>query len=231
MRSLFGILLLIVVLVPPLSAQESKKGFEFNFSLIHPVKRSLSEYKFSTDPTLEVLYFTSLSKKIWVAGGLFAQAGKHNWLENTGHSFTDIYGIPYPLRTDYNRQLEFFSLGIPVKIGLSFNDSFFNSFFLGFTAGNHLKLEMADYYNSKFVANIPVYPYYPYYKSVFWELNFGFEKIIYNKKNFALSLSPVAGYRRNTSKDNLTFVYYVHHDLGRHNYFFYGLGLIAKFRK
>jgi hypothetical protein len=124
MRSLFGILLLITVLDPPLSAQDSKKGFEINFSLVHPAKWSLSEYKFSTDPTLEVLYFTSVSKKLWVAGGIFAQAGKHNWLELYGHTFIDDFGMPYRLRTDYNRQLEFFSLGIPVKFGMNFNNSF-----------------------------------------------------------------------------------------------------------
>jgi hypothetical protein len=83
----------MAVLLPPLNAQESKNGFEINFSLVHPAKR-LSEYKFSTDPTLEVLNFTSLSNKFWVAGGLFAQAGKHNWLENTGHTFYDDFGMP-----------------------------------------------------------------------------------------------------------------------------------------
>jgi hypothetical protein len=217
MRSLFGILLLIVVLVPPLSAQESKKGFEFNFSLIHPGKWAQKEYKYSVDPTLEILYFTSLSKKNWVAGGLFAQAGKHNWLENTGHSFTDIYGMPYPLRTDYNRQLEFFSLGIPVKIGLNFYDSFFNSFFLGFTAGNHLKLEMADYYKSEFVASFPVYPYY---NSVFWEVNIGLRKILFKKENFIVSLSPVAGYRKESPKR--------FHAMGCRDYFFYGFGISSR---
>ncbi|MCA1759229.1 MAG: hypothetical protein LC658_05630, partial [Bacteroidales bacterium] len=171
MRTLFVIFLLIVILISPVDAQESKKGFEFNFSLVHPSKR-LSEYKISADPTLEVLYFTSLSKKIWVAGGLFAQVGKHKWVELDSHPIYDGYTWQRG-RDYYSRQLEFFSLGIPVKIGLNFYNSFFNSFFLGFTAGNHLKLEMADYKNSKFIADLPVYPYF---NSIFWELNFGLRK-------------------------------------------------------
>jgi hypothetical protein len=74
-----------------------------------------------------------------------AKTGVFAGMENTGHTFYDDFGMPYPCAKDYNRQLEFFSVGIPVKIRLNFYDSFFNSFFLGFTAGNHLKLKMADY--------------------------------------------------------------------------------------
>ena len=217
MRSLFGILLLIAVLVQPLSAKEGKKGFELNFSLVHPAKWGLREYKYSVDPTLEVLYFTSVSKKFWVAGGLFAQVGKHNWLELYGHTFVDDFGMPYRLRTDFNRRLEFFSLGIPVKIGMDFKNPVFNSLFLGFTAGNHLKLEMADYYNSEFVADFPAFEYY---NSLFWELNFGFRKILYSSGAFTLSLSPIAGYRKESPRK--------FYDIGLYNYFFYGLGVSSR---
>jgi hypothetical protein len=217
MRSIVAIFLLTTAIIPPLAAQENKKGFEFNFWLVHPAKWSLSEYKFSTDPTLEFLYFTSVSKKLWVAGGIFAQAGKHNWLELYGHTFIDDFGMPYRLRTDYNRKLEFFSLGIPVKIGLNFNNSVLNSLFLGFTAGNHLKLEMADYYKSEFVATFLVYPYY---NSVFWELNFGLKKTLLKKGNFTISLSPVAGYRKESPKR-----FYA---MGRYDYFFFGLGVNSR---
>lgn len=64
--------------------------------------------------------------------------------------------MPYRLRTDYNRQLEFFSVGVPVKVGVDFNNRVFNSFFVEFTAGNHLKLNKTDYLNSEFVADLPV---------------------------------------------------------------------------
>ena len=217
MRSLFTLIVLMAVLLPPLNAQESKKGFEINFSLVHPAKR-LSEYKFSTDPTLEILYFTSVSKKFWVAGGIFAQAGKHNWLELYGHTFIDDFGMPYRLRTDYSRQLKFFSVGIPVKIGLNFYNSFFNSFFLGFTAGNHLKLEMADYYKSEFVAKLPVYNYY---NSEFWEVHIGFRKNFLRTENFEASISPRAGYRRESPRK--------FYNIGNYNYFLYGLGVSSRF--
>ena len=220
MRSLLISIFLNAVLLPPLNAQESKKGFELNFSLVHPAKWSLSEYKFSADPTLEVLYFTNLSKKIWVAGGLFAQAGKHNWIELDSHPFWDGWMWQRIRGEYYSRQLEFFSVGIPVKIGLNFYNSFFSSFFLGFTAGNHIKLEMADYYNSEFVAAFPVYPYY---NSVFWELNFGLRKTLFKKENFTVSLSPVAGYRKESPKR--------FHAMGRRNYFFYGFGISSKIGK
>ncbi|MCA1759821.1 MAG: hypothetical protein LC658_08630, partial [Bacteroidales bacterium] len=169
------------------------------------------------DPTLEVLYFTSLSKKIWVAGGLFAQVGKHKWLELDSHPIYDGYTWQRG-RDYYSRQLEFFSVGIPVKIGLNFYNSFFNSFFLGFTAGNHLKLEMSDYLHSKFIADLPVYPYF---NSIFWELNFGLRKTLLRKGNFAVSLSPVAGYRKESPKR-----FYA---MGRYDYFFFGLGVNSRF--
>ena len=144
MRSLVITLLFALNLMnSTLQAQEIKKGLEFSFSLVQPAKWSLNEYNYSTDPTLEVLYYKALSKKFWVSGGIFARAGRHNWLEFDGHTFIDDFGYPYPLRTDYERQLEFFSLGIPVKIGMNLNSPVFNSIFPGFTAGNHLKLEMA----------------------------------------------------------------------------------------
>jgi hypothetical protein len=218
MRSFFGTILLTIVLITSLNAQESKNRFEFYFSLVHPAKWSLNEYKYSVDPTLEVLYFTSLSTKVWLAGGLFAQAGKHNWLELYGHTFYDDFGMPYRLRTDFNRQLEFFSLGIPVKIGMDCNSAVFSSLFIGFTVGNHLKLEMADYYNSEFVASFPVCDYY---NSIFWELNFGFRKILFSKEHFAFSLSPFAGFRKETPGK----------DIGTYNYIFYGLGISSRFRK
>jgi len=218
MRSLFVFFLATLILVPTLNAQESKNGFEFIFSLVHPAKWSLNEYKYAVDPTLEVLYFTSLSTKVWVAGGLFAQAGKHNWLELYGHTFYDDFGIPYRLRTDFNRQLEFFSLGIPVKIGMDCKSAVFNSLFLGSTVGNHLKLEKADYYNSEFVDSFPVYDYY---NSIFWELNFGFRKTLFSKEDFAVSLSPFAGFRKESPGK----------DIGTENYIFYGLGISSRFRK
>jgi hypothetical protein len=202
---------------PTIRAQEIRRGLELNFSLIHPAKWSLDDYKYSVDPTLEILYFTSLSKKFWVAGGIFAQSGKHNWLELYGHTFIDNFGYPYPFRTDYDRQLEFFSLGVPVIIGMYLNNPVFNSIFLGFTAGNHLKLEMADYLDSKFVADLPVTKDF---NSIFWELNVGLKKIFFSKGNFELSLSSFAGLR----KESQTKYYFAYYD-----YFFYGLGISSRF--
>ena len=216
MRYLMGIFLLAVTLVPSLSAQKNKNGVELDFSLVHPVKMSLNEYKYSADPTLEVLYFTSISKKLWVAGGLFVQSGKHNWLETTGHTFVDDFGMPYRLRTDYSRQLEFFSLGIPLRVGMDCNCFVFNSLFLGFTAGNHLKLTKADYYNSEFVANVETN-----YNELFWELNLGFRKILIRSGTFELSLSSSAGFRKNIP--SMQF--------GYDNYFFYAAGVSSKFGK
>ncbi len=218
MRSIFAIFLLTTATIHPLVAQENNRGFEFNFSLVHPAKWGLSDYKYSVDPTLEVLYFTSISKKFWVAGGLFAQVGKHNWIEKDSHPFWDGFMWQGVRGEYYSRQLEFFSVGIPVKMGMNFNNSFFNSFFWGFTAGNHLKLEMADYLNSKFIADLPVYRYY---NSEFWELNIGFKKMSYKKEGIAVSLSPVAGFRKASSEK----------DIGYSNYFFYGLGISSRIGK
>jgi hypothetical protein len=137
----------------------------------------LNQFKYSVDPTLEALYFITLSKRTWVAGGFFLQAGKHTWLELYGHTFYDDFGMLYLLRTDFDRQLEFFSLGIPVKFGMETNSAIINSLIVGFTAGNHLKIEMADFLNSEFMGNIPVTDFY---NSLFSDLNF------VSKKSFTM---------------------------------------------
>jgi hypothetical protein len=219
MRALLIFVLLNIFLLPELNGQEKNNGPDITFSLIHPVKHSLNQFKYSVDPTLEVLYFTSLSKKFWVAGGLLVQTGKHNWLALDGHTFYDDFGMPYRFRTDFNRQLEFFSLGILVKFGMEMNSAVINSLIVGFTAGNHLKLEEADYYNSEFVANIPVTDFY---NSLFWDLNFGFRKVFYHAGSLTLSLAPVAGYRKETSRKGL---------VGYYNYVYYGLGINARLKR
>lgn len=210
MRSIIVHSFLIILLIPQLNAQDLKKGFEFNFSLIHPVKWSLEDYQYSLDPTLELLYFTSISQNILVSGGLFGQAGKHNWLEFYGHTLVGEDGMPIRVRTYYSRQLEFISPGISLKLEKKCNNPVFNSLFMGFTAGKHIKLSMADYLHSKFVAGIETN-----YNPVFWELNLGFRKYLYHTDNFAISLTPIVGYRNQYSKI----------EIGSDNYFFYGLGL------
>jgi len=207
-RSIIVYSFLIILLIPQLNAQDLNKGFEFNFSLIHPGKRSLEDYPL--DPTLELLYFTSISQNILVSGGLFGQAGKHNWLELTGYTLMGENGMPIRVRTDYSRQLEFISLGISLKFEKKCNNPVFNSLFMGFTAGKYVKLSMADYLHSEFVASIE-----PNFNPFFWELNLGFRKYIFHTDNFAVSLSPIVGYRNQYSKI----------EIGSESYFFYGLGV------
>jgi hypothetical protein len=219
MRTIFILFLISIFYVPELSGQEKNNGFEVTFLLIHPVKKSLNHYEYSVDPTLEVLYFTSLTKKLRVGGGLLVQAGKHNWLELYGHTFYYDNGMPYRFRTNFNRRLEFFSVGIPVQLEIKTNNIIFDSFVLGFTAGSHLKLEMADFYDSKYVASFPVFDYF---NPMFREFNFGFRKIIFQSPALTFSLSPVAGCRKESSRIK---------DIGYYNYLFYGLGLSMKFGK
>lgn len=212
MRSILIVFLMSIFFLQESGGQEKNHGLDISFSLIHPSKWSMNEYSYSVDPTLEVLYSVSLFKGTRIAGGIFVQTGKHNWLEPYGHTFYDDFGMPYRLRTDFNRRLEFFSLGIPVKLELETNNFIFNSFILGFTPGNHLKLEKADYYDNELVTNFHVYDDY---NSLFWELNFGFSKILCHNEIFALSLQPMAGFRNESSK--MYFAYY--------DYIFYGLGI------
>ena len=218
MRRIYFYMILFIFAIPPLKAQEKERGFELEFSLVHPAKWSMNGYNFSTDPTLEVLYFIPLSGKFSLASGIFMQAGKHSWQELYGHTFYDETGMPYRLRTNYNRQLKFFSLGIPVKIEMEVRSFLVNSVLLGFTAGNHLKLSKADYLSAEYVED---YPVTDYYNSIFWELNFGFRKNFYRSESFTLSISPFAGYRKESARK----------DIGYYNYIFYGLGFSLNLRR
>lgn len=212
MRIIILPVFLIIILSSHIRAQQKSSGLEINLSLAHPAKWGLSEYKFSADPTAEVLFFTSVSRQLSVAGGIMAQKGEHNWKELTGHTFTDKDGIPFPLRTDYSRRLTFFSLGIPVKLEWKCRNSFIHSFFTGVTGGKHLELSLADYLNSAHIADLN-----PNYHRFFWELNLGFRKNIYQIRGVTFTVSPTAGYRKN-SPDK---------EVGRDNYIFYGLGMSA----
>jgi hypothetical protein len=72
--------------------------------------------------------------------------------------------------------------------------------FLGFTAGNHLKLEKADYYKSEFVASLPVYPYY---NSEFWELNIGLRKTLSKKRILRFHFHHMPDTGKKAQKDML----------------------------
>ena len=210
MRTLILSVFLIVSFSSQLWAQNKRNGLEIKFSLNHPAKWSLSEYEYSADPTAEVLFFTSVSRQLSIAGGIMARKGKHNWMELTGHTFTDKDGIPFPVRTDYSRKLEFFSLGIPVKLEWICRNSFIHSFFTGFTGGKHLELSLTDYLNSVHIADLD-----PDYNRFFWELNLGIRKNLYKTRELKVTLSPEAGFRKNISDKSI----------GRDNYIYYGVGV------
>jgi hypothetical protein len=210
MRVIILPVVLIIILSSHIRAQQKSSGIEIKFSLTHPAKWSLSDYKYSVDPTAEVLYFKSVTSRLSVAGGIMAQTGKHNWMELTGHTFTDKDGIPFPVRTDYSRELEFISLGIPLKLERLCRNCFIHSFFMGITGGKHLKLSLADYLNSVHIADLD-----PDYNRFFWDLSLGVRKNIYKTQKLKITLSPVAGFRKNSSDK----------EVGRDNYIFYGLGI------
>ncbi|MDD4225211.1 MAG: hypothetical protein WCY58_01990 [Mariniphaga sp.] len=212
MRNLILSVVLIIILSYHTQAQQKSNGIEINFSLIHPSRHGLSDYKYSADPAAEVLYFTSVTSRLSVAGGLMAQIGEHNWKELTGYTFTGEDGMPYRLRTDYSRRLSFFSLGVPVKLEWICRNSFFHSFFTGFTGGKHLELSLADYLDSAHIADLETN-----YNRFFWEINLGFRKNLYQTRGVTFTLSPKAGYRKNSPDKSI----------GEDNYIFYGLGVSA----
>ena len=210
MRCLFGFFLTTLILVSALNAQESKNGFEFNFALVHPAKWGLNEYKYSVDPTFEALYFTSLSNKFWVVGGLFAQTGKHNWEELTAHAFWDGW-MWRPGRGYYSRQLDYFCMGIPLKLEKKFTNFLFNSVFIGFTGGRYFNFDLTDSMGDL------VIPIEVEYDKFFWDLQLGFTKYLYQSSRLSIGISPIAGAR-------------IHHTniYNLNEYTWYGLSLSAR---
>lgn len=206
-----------ILLLSEINGQEKKRELDVTFSYIHPAKWGLNEYLYSFDPKIEVLYHFPISNKGSIAVGILAQKGTHNWKQLTGHTFYDDLGGPYSLRTDFDRQLEFISLGIPIQIEIKTDKDICDAFFLKFSAGNHIKLEMADYFKSDLIATFDAFEYF---NNFFWDINTGFKKNLIHNRAFALSLVPVAGLR---SERSLEFI-------GIYDYFYYGLGLSARFK-
>jgi hypothetical protein len=210
MRCLFGFFLATLILVPALNAQERKNGFEFNFALVHPARWKMNEYKYSVDPTIEVLYFFSLSEKYLISGGIFVQTGKNNWEELTSHMFWD--GMTWrPGRGYYSRQLDYFCMGIPLKLEKKFTNFLFNSVFIGFTGGRYFNFDLTDSMADR------VIPIEVEYDKFFWDLQLGFTKYLYQSSGLSIGISPIAGAR-------------IHHTniYNLNEYAWYGLSLSAR---
>ncbi len=206
--------ILYVITLPFLTTllKAQTHGTEFRFSLVVPELRR-SHYTYSTDPTFEVFYFTSISEKLQVSGGLMVQKGKHNWHELTGHIFYGEDGIPYRVRTDYTRQFEYFCAGIPLKIEKKFESTVVSSAFVKFTGGKYFKAELADYYESELMGTFDVD-----YDSFFWDVQLGINKNFYQTDKIKAGLSPMIGVRyQETNFTDLT------------KYLYYGLGINTTF--
>lgn len=218
MRSIFILILFMLPMALGSTAQEPVKGFELKLSLIHP-ERHRDNYDFSVDPTFEALYYTSISKSLLVSGGLMIQAGKHNWDEYTAHTIYPENWTPFPLRGIYDRRYEYICAGIPLKIEKLLKSSFFSTLYTEVTAGRYFQIELEDYYNSKHIYTFDIG-----YHGLFWDVQLGLIKNIYQKKKLSLAVSASAGVRNQQldgyiNRWNLT------------NYFYYGLGVNARLRK
>ncbi len=218
MRFLYIILILFLLLTMQSEAQEQVNGFEFKYSMIR-VARQNDYYSFSFDPTFEAFYFSSVSKRIIVSGGLMVQTGKQSWDAFTGHTINPPGGTPLPLRANYDRRYKYICIGVPLKIERVFLKSLFNSFYSEFTAGRYLHIDLKDYYNFD-----PKYTFDIGYHGLFWDVQLGLTKDINRIRNITPAVSALAGLR-NQQLDG-----YVDR-LNLTNYFYYGLGLTIRIIK
>jgi hypothetical protein len=186
--------------------------------MIRPARQH-DNYSFSFDPTFEAFYFTSVSTRLLISGGLMVQTGKQSWDVFTGHTIIPPGGTPIPLRGTYDRRYEYFCIGIPLKIEKVTLNSFFNSIYSDFTAGRYFQIDLKDYYNfqRKYTFDIG-------YHGLFWDVQLGLTKDINQIRNLLLSVSALAGLRNQQldgyiDRWNLT------------NYFYYGLGVSVRLRK
>ena len=213
MRACLIVVLISIFVLSEINGQEKKNGLDVTFSLIHPARLSMNEYKYSVDPTLEVLYFFSLSEKFLISSGIFAQTGKHNWEELTAHAFWDGW-MWWPGRWYYSRQLDYFCMGIPVKVEKKFTNFLFNSVFIGFTGGRYFNFDLSDSMADR------VIPIEAEYDKFFWDLQLGFTKYLYQSTELSIGISPVAGAR-------------IHHTniYNLNEYAWYGLSISARIYK
>jgi hypothetical protein len=217
MRSFVIGLILLVPLAFQAAAQKRMKGYEMNFTLVHP-QRFLDNYEYSVDPTLEAMCFTSISKSLLISGGLQLQWGTHNWDKYTAYTIYPDIGNPFPLRGMYDRQYRYMSAGIPLKIEKLSKKSFISSVYTQFTAGRYLHIGLKDYYNSL------IHTFDINYHGFFWDAQLGITRNILNRQKFSMAFSAMAGVRNQPvdnfqEQDNLA------------EYLYYGLGLNTRLKK
>lgn len=210
MRSLFTVFLSIFI-ISNLYAQNKNRFLELNFSLIHP-ELHRDNYRYSIDPSGEILYCLALSDKLTISSGLQVQTGQHNWKEFTGHTIIGEDGIPVRIRTNYSRHFDYFCAGIPLKLEKNFNSSIITSLFVEFTGGRYFKAELADYFESEQVESIEVEN-----NLFFWDVQFGINQTLHHSGKINVGFSPIIGIRNQGSN---------FHNLAK--YFYYGIGISTK---
>ena len=212
MRRIYIYVLIFIFAIPPLKAQEKGRGFEVKLSLIHPYLRR-TDYKYSTDPSLEVHYYSYFTDKFSISAGIAARAGVHNWQEITGHTFRRDDGMLYRVRTSYNRRFEYVWAGIPLKVEKEFSSQLIQSGYIKITGGSYFYKKVADYYRSEYVADYKVN-----FEKIFWDIQIGINRTVFQSDNLKIGLSPLAGaHSLNSEYSNY---------LAR--YFYYGLGIRLK---
>ncbi len=187
MRTIFILILTGLFFMPELKGQEKKNGFEYRFLLIHPYRRS-NEYKYSLDPSIEALYYISLSDKFLISGGIMAQTGNNKWEELTSHTIYDGF-MWRPGRGYYTRELKYFCMGIPLRLEKRLTRFLFNSFYIGLTGGRYFIFDLTDSMGDK------TYPEKIDYDKFFWDLQLGLTRNVYQSSGLLLGISPVAGVR------------------------------------
>lgn len=219
MRNFYFLLIFFLMSTNSLVAQNR---FEIDFSLLHPVSKAqeMDYYyglDYSADPTLEVLYNFPVASKVVFSSGIYFQYGEHNWEELLRKPIQNPDGTWSPGRTTWLRQLNFFSLGLPLQAELKTNSFLFNSVFAGVLAGNHLSLTLKERMISSGREYVEATP--PDYRWLFWDVYAGIRKSIFRTEKVNIGIKPKVGYKNNRAKQTP----------GKSNYFYYGIGISSTF--
>ena len=129
-----------------------------------------------------------LYKTIKLSAGIGIESGKHIVVEDVAHLLwvnEKIGWRPVEYRNNWN--LNFLSMKVPVYVSVPFNNSFLDSYTLGFGLGWLLSYKLTEQATPN-TSSIKI-------NRSFLDLSFGVKKKLFQFNKVSLSCTPVIGYR------------------------------------
>lgn len=169
--------------------QEKFDRFTINLGLTVPFYNSSSSLDLTPAvPEVEFLYNIPLYNIIQLSTGIGIESGKHIVVEEVAKlAWREDVKEWWPYRATNYWNLDFCSMKVPVYLTLPLNNSFIDSFMLGYGFGWLLSYELTE-------ERTPA-TYWVKINRSFFDFSLGIKKTLFHFNKVSLSCNPGIGYR------------------------------------